>query len=131
MNWILIVVCSMFGILGGLLLLNSVAFTLCTLWLLKCGRRVTATVVGYRDKEEAHTPVFHFEDENGELQETEGMGTPKKRFRAGELVAMIFWPDNPQKFMVDHFTDKWGPALIAFGVAMVLWVFPGICLFVW
>ncbi len=149
MNWILIIAYVTMGALGGLLLLVSLAFVFHTLWLLCSGRRVMATVVGYRNEEEEfyhhtdvrghfsgettsvtfHVPVFTFVDDNGATHEAEGMGTMKKRFQKGDRVVLIYLPRNPKRCVVDDFINKWVPALTAFAIGAILSALPAWWLF--
>ena len=150
-DWIPTVVAAVLGVVGGILLLISVGLLFQTLWLLCCGRRVIATVAGYRNEEEEfhhhrddaprvgdrttsvtfHTPVFTFDDENGQTHEVEGMGNMKKRLQKGDQVVLIYSPRNPKRCVVDDFVNKWVPALIAFFIAVIISLFPAFMLFSW
>jgi hypothetical protein len=111
---------TLIGGFGSLLLLTAIAGLFVMTFLVCAGRRTIATVVS--DTSPSCNPKFQFTDDNGQTHlVNKAVASIGRAYHSGQQVALIYWARRPNWFVVNRFSDKWGPFifLLCLGVLLV------------
>jgi len=103
------------------------------------GSRASATVLGVTDSVEAmsgedgplpvvfHSPTIEFRDDQGRTHVVSEPGNVRfsaTKLRAGDVVTVIYRPENPEDCVLDRFADKWVLSLAVFAIGIILTLVP-------
>jgi hypothetical protein len=100
------IACAILGI-GGLIVLGGVVMGLGNLRHALYGERADGIVIDIVREGDMYSPVVRFRLPNGELQEVKDLGSGAPDFSAGDLVTVLYMPENPEDFRLDTFDRLW------------------------
>lgn len=93
--------------IGGLIVLGGVVMGLGNLRHALYGERAEGIVIEVVREGDMYSPVVRFGLPNGELQEVKDLGSGAPDFSAGDLVTVLYMPENPEDFRLDTFDRLW------------------------
>lgn len=93
--------------IGGLIVLGGVVMGLGNLRHALYGERADGIVIDIVREGDMYSPVVRFRLPNGELQEVKDLGSGAPDFSAGDLVTVLYMPENPEDFRLDTFERLW------------------------
>jgi hypothetical protein len=93
--------------IGGLIVLGGVVMGLGNLRHALYGERADGIVIDIVREGDMYSPVVRFRLPNGELQEVKDLGSGAPDFSAGDLVTVLYMPENPEDFRLDTFDRLW------------------------
>jgi hypothetical protein len=139
LRWLVWAPAGLMMVVGVFLVRAGIAGFLQRLSLVWRGNRAPATVLGVADSVEAisgedgplpvvfHVPRIEFTDDQGRTHVVSEPGNVRfsaKRFQAGDMVTVIYPPENPEDCVLDRFADKWAFSLAVFAIGVVLTLVP-------
>lgn len=93
--------------IGGLIVLGGVVMGLGNLRHALYGERADGIVTEVVREGDMYSPVVRFRLPNGEFQEVRDLGSGAPDFSAGDLVTVLYMPENPEDFRLDTFERLW------------------------
>lgn len=93
--------------IGGRIVLGGVVMGLGNLRHALYGERADGIVIEVVREGDMYSPVVRFRLPNGELQEVKDLGSGAPDFSAGDLVTVLYMPENPEDFRLDTFDRLW------------------------
>lgn len=101
--------------IGGLIVAGGILLGLGNLRHALYGDRADGVIVDIVQEGNMYSPVVHFRLPNGELQEVTDLGSGSPDFSKGDLVTVLYMPEDPQDFRLDTFERLWMVPIIAIG----------------
>ena len=105
---------GIFGI-GGLIVAGGILLGLGNLRHALYGDRADGVVVDIVRDGNMYAPVVRFRLPSGELQEITELGSGSPDFSKGDLVTVLYMPEDPQSIRLDTFERLWMVPIIAIG----------------
>jgi hypothetical protein len=96
--------------IGGLIVAGGLALGRGSLTLVLYGEREPGVVTEIRREGDMYAPVFRFRLPSGEAHEVKALGSGAPEFAVGDLVMVLYAPDDP-----DDFEQLWLSAIIVTG----------------
>lgn len=93
--------------IGGLIVLGGVVMGLGNLRHALYGERADGIVTEVVREGDMYSPIVRFRLPNGELHEVRDLGSGAPDFSAGDLVTVLYMPENPEDFRLDTFERLW------------------------
>ena len=93
--------------IGGLIVLGGVMMGLGNLRHALYGERADGIVIDIVREGDMYLPVVRFRLPDGELQEVTDLGSGAPDFSEGDLVTVLYMPENPEDFRLDTFDRLW------------------------
>jgi hypothetical protein len=93
--------------IGGLIVFGGVMMGLGNLRHALYGERADGIVIDIVREGDMYLPVVRFRLPDGELQEVTDLGSGAPDFSAGDLVTVLYMPENPEDFRLDTFDRLW------------------------
>ena len=101
--------------IGGLIVAGGILLGLGNLRHVLYGDRADGVVVDIVREGSMYSPVVRFRLPNGELQEVTDLGSGAPDFSKGDLVTVLYMPEDPQNIRLDTFERLWMVPIIAIG----------------
>ena len=101
--------------IGGLIVAGGLLLTLGNLRHVLYGDRADGVVVDIVREGSMYAPVVRFRLPNGELQEVTDLGSGAPDFSRGDLVGVLYMPEDPRDFRLDTFDRLWLVPIITLG----------------
>ncbi len=105
---------AIFGI-GGLIVAGGILLGLGNLRHVLYGDRADGVVVDIVREGSMYSPVVRFRLPGGELQEITDLGSGSPDFSKGDLVTVLYMPEDPENIRLDTFERLWMVPIIAIG----------------
>lgn len=102
-RWIAVVVLG----IGGLIVLGGALMGLGNLRHALFGERADGVVIEIMREGDMYAPVVRFRLPNGDLHEVKDLGSGAPDFSAGDVVTVLYMPENPEDFRLDTFERLW------------------------
>lgn len=101
--------------IGGLIVAGGLLLALGNLRHVLYGDRADGVVVDIVREGSMYAPVVRFRLPNGELQEVTDLGSGAPDFSRGDLVGVLYMPEDPRDFRLDTFDRLWLVPIITLG----------------
>lgn len=101
--------------IGGLIVAGGLLLALGNLRHVLYADRADGVVVDIVREGSMYAPVVRFRLPNGELQEVTDLGSGAPDFSRGDLVGVLYMPEDPRDFRLDTFDRLWLVPIIALG----------------
>lgn len=102
-RWIAVLVLG----IGGLIVLGGALMGLGNLRHALFGERADGVVIEIMREGDMYAPVVRFRLPNGDLHEVKDLGSGAPDFSAGDVVTVLYMPENPEDFRLDTFERLW------------------------
>ena len=101
--------------IGGLILAGGLLLAMGNLRHVLYGDRADGVVVDIVREGNMYAPVVRFRLPSGELQEVTDLGSGAPDFSRGDLVTVLYMPEDPQDIRLDTFERLWLVSIITLG----------------
>ena len=101
--------------IGGLILAGGLLLAMGNLRHVLYGDRADGVVVDIVREGNMYAPVVRFRLPSGELQEVTDLGSGAPDFSRGDLVTVLYMPEDPQDIRLDTFERLWLVPIITLG----------------
>jgi hypothetical protein len=101
--------------IGGLIVVGGLLLALGNLRHVLYGDRADGVVVDIVREGSMYAPVVRFRLPNGELQEVTDLGSGAPDFSRGDLVGVLYMPEDPRDVRLDTFERLWLVPIITLG----------------
>ncbi len=101
--------------IGGLIVAGGILLGLGNLRHVLYGDRADGVVIDIVREGGMYSPVVRFRLPNGELQEVTELGGGSPDFSRGDLVTVLYMPENPRSIRLDTFERLWLVPIFAIG----------------
>lgn len=101
--------------IGGLIVAGGLLLALGNLRHVLYGDRADGVVVDIVREGSMYAPVVRFRLPNGELQEVTDLGSGAPDFSRGDLVGVLYMPEDPRDVRLDTFERLWLVPIITLG----------------
>ncbi len=93
--------------IGGLIVAGGILMGLGNLRHALFGERADGVVLEIVREGDMYAPVVRFRLPSGEVQEVKDLGSGAPDFSAGDVVTVLYLPENPEDFRLDTFERLW------------------------
>lgn len=97
--------------IGGLILAGGLALGWGSLRHVLWAERTDGQVIEIRREGDMYAPVLRFRLPNGETQQVADLGSGAPDFAVGDIVTILYMPEDPEDFRIDTFERLWFSAI--------------------